>query len=485
MNDRDMAKSATLLAAAGMVEYGLQVVLPMLLVRYLTPEEFGEYRLLWLLATTAVAVFPLFMPQTLFYFLPRAVPGAKARLFGNTLMYLLLAGLAAALLLVLCWPLLPESIRLLGAYSGWVPLFVGLWVVAALIDVLPTADGRPVWQAAAVIFLAGLRTLGVGLVAILTRDLGAVLMAVCAFALVRLALVPLYVFSAGSERKFGLDWPLFGQQLAYSWPFAVGNSLFLLRLQADQWIVSAYFPPTAFALVSIAGVVLAVSTLVKQPIRNTILPEFSELVGHGNLVKAQALLQKSNAAIVLLVTPVLALLIVIAEDLVHVIYTATYRAAAPLMQIMLAGEILGLLGAGYLLSILRKRRLSIIISALGLTLSVTLCLLGIYLWGLNGAVVGSVLSMLLGETWTVLIVAREIRCRVIDLVPVSLIGPVLLLVLLASAAGMLLGEFLLAALSPMARLLCVSAAYVSIMALGIRCSGMWRSARTLLRPARA
>jgi hypothetical protein len=58
---------ALALAAAGLIEYALQIILPVILVRHLTPADFGEYRLVWLLAASAVPLFVLSFPHSLFY----------------------------------------------------------------------------------------------------------------------------------------------------------------------------------------------------------------------------------------------------------------------------------------------------------------------------------------------------------------------------------------------------------------------------------
>ena len=86
-----------MLGAAGVIEYGLQLLLPVILVRSLTAEAFGDYRLVWLLATTALAIFPLFIPGSLFHFLPRASPGSRAALMGNSLIFVVGAGAVAGL----------------------------------------------------------------------------------------------------------------------------------------------------------------------------------------------------------------------------------------------------------------------------------------------------------------------------------------------------------------------------------------------------
>src|SRR5215472_6281460 len=110
-------RKASFLAAAGLIEYALQFVLPVILVRYLTKQEFGDYRLMWLVATTGLILFPLFLPQSLFYFLPRAVPGTRPKLVGNTFLSLFALGGLSVLLLLVLMPVLPGSIAGLQHHS--------------------------------------------------------------------------------------------------------------------------------------------------------------------------------------------------------------------------------------------------------------------------------------------------------------------------------------------------------------------------------
>jgi O-antigen/teichoic acid export membrane protein len=71
------------------------------------------------------------------------------------------------------------------------------------------------------------------------------------------------------------------EQLKYLLPFAMANGFLALRAQAGQWIVAASFPSSAFALISIASVVMALGTLTRQPLGNALLSNISSLVGEG------------------------------------------------------------------------------------------------------------------------------------------------------------------------------------------------------------
>jgi O-antigen/teichoic acid export membrane protein len=405
-----------MLSIAGATEYAFQLILPVILVRYLSPAEFGDYRLLWLLATTAMALFPLSMPHSLFHFLPNAAPTDHPRFIGNTWLFVAFSGLAASLFLVTIWNWMPESVLNLRQYSTTTLFFVALWIAGSTLDVLPTADGNPRWQATAIVTLATVRTATLGLVAITTRDLQAVILAMCLIAFVRFILIPIYGLKFATVRGLALDIGLLRTQVRYSLPFAVGGALFLLRVQSDQWIVAAHFPAEVFALISIAAIVLSVSNLVRQPIINATLPRLSTLVGLGQFSEASRLQATVYATLSLLLLPILGLLFVVAPELVEIVYTRQYVGAAPLMQIYLIGQMVCVIAAGHLLIILDAGRLATLISSVCLVVSVVVSLIGLQLFGLYGAALGSVASLVLGEAWALSVAAKRLRTRVTMLI---------------------------------------------------------------------
>jgi O-antigen/teichoic acid export membrane protein len=473
-------KGAAFLGAAGLIEYGLQVVLPIILVRTLTPEAFGDYRLVWLLAITAVGIFPLAMPQSLFHFLPQAGSVERQQLVGNAWLFVTLSGLTAAVLLSLSWSLLPASVAGLQRYSLLAPAFLLLWVMSSLIDVLPTADGNARWQAVAITALAVLRALALGLTAVLTRDVGLVLLVMCAFALIKTLLVPLYAWTAASSRGLAIQLPLLVRQVRYAAPFAVGIALFLLRVQADQWLVAAYFPPEVFALISIAAIVLSISTLIRQPLNNATLPRLSHLIGSGELAGARELLAKSYSALALILFPVLGLLYVLSREIVEIVYTPRYLGAAPLMQLYLLGQMTMVFAAGHLLVVLNAGRVATTISAVCLALSVTLSLAGIHLIGLAGAVAGSVLSLVIGEVWALLTVTRHLETTVAGIMHWRIIGRALGVVATAIIGTSLAREYGLAALDLWGRLVTTGAVFLLVLSAGTVATGLHRSILPIL-----
>lgn len=422
------------LGVAGVIEYGLQALLPVILVRHLDAAAFGDYRLVWLVGTTGLALFTLAIPQSLFYFLPRADSSGRRRVIGNSFYFLAFSGLLAGATLVAFGPLLPSAVAGLDRYSGVAPIFLGLWVLGSLLDVLPTADGRAEWQARSTIALAMFRTIVLAAAAVMTRDGSAVLWFMCVFAFTKVCTVLLYANGVSNDKGILFDKRQLILQIKYAFPFALAGGLFALRTQADQWVVAASFPPTAFALISLATVVLGISTLIRQPVTRAILPKFSALVGAGDLEQARLLLAKGYPAVAFVLMPAMGLVFVAAKELVEIIYTRNYVEAAPIMQIYLVGQMANTFEAGYLLIAINRGKLAASIHGVCLILAVILSLIGIKMFGLNGAAAGSVICVFIAELWALFAVAHALEARPVDIVRFSITARIVLVTVLAVVA---------------------------------------------------
>lgn len=475
-------RKAGFLAIAGLLEHALQMALPVVLVRHLTKQEFGDYRLMWLLATTGVILFSFFLPQSLFYFLPRAAPGTRPKLVGNTLLSLFALASLSILLLQMLMPILPGSIAGLQRYSPLVQFFAGTWVLASILEVLPNADGRTEWQAFATVALAILRAAALAGSAVVSGDLGWVLVAMCGVAMVKVGMALAYALFAAQETGFGFDGRLARLQLNYSLPFAVAQGLFAFRVRADQWVVAANFSNTAFALISIASMVLVLGTLTRQPLNDALLPNVSSLLGEGRLTDARALVQKGYLLLGLILPPLLGLLISTADELVEIIYTSEYLGAVPLMKIYLLGQLATVFAAGHLLQVFKFGRQAAVIGAISLLLSVVLSTLGVHFFGLAGAVAGSTVSLVLWECWALKKVAKALGASIAQLIRFDQIWKVMVTI----AAGVFVVHISCSGLetSVFLRLFLKSSVFVATVLLGLALMNMHGTLLSLVREGR-
>jgi O-antigen/teichoic acid export membrane protein len=403
---------ALTLGAANAFDFALQFLLPVLLVRYLDADAFGEYRLLWLVAGTVLAVATLAMPASLYYFLPRSDAQAKRLYVNQTLAFLVVAGLVCAWAVSAWNPWLPANLAALARHAAVVPAFIALWVVASLLDLLPAAEERVTWQANATVGLAVLRAALLSLVAVLTRELAPVLLVLLAFVAFKATLLLVYIARAHGLRGPVLRWRVFADQLIYAAPLGAAGALYGLRTQADQWVVAALFPLGMFAAFSIAAVLGPLMNLCRQSVNLAFLPVMSRRQAAGDIAGMLELNSRGNIMVGAIVLPLFAFAFVFAEDLVTLIYTAAYLDAAPVMRVYIIGIAALVIELSGIMMLMRQAVFVMGVNVLGLLLAVALSWTGAVHIGLAGAAMGGVVVIYLDRIATLLRIARLTGVRI-------------------------------------------------------------------------
>jgi len=428
-----LRRRAFSLGAASGFDYAIQLLLPIVLVRCLDPEAFGQYRLLWLVVGTVMAIATLAMPASLFYFVPRADSAAARRLYINqTLLYLTAAGLISGIAVGPWNHWLPENVRALAAHGLFVPTFVLLWVVASLLDMLPTVDERVRWQAKATIGLALLRAAGLSLAAIITRDLAVVFLVLLAFVTFKLMLLLAYVGRHHRLQGPILRWQVFAGQLKYAAPFGAGGALYALRGHGDQWAAATLFPVTMFASFSIAAVLAPLLNVIRQAFSVAFVPSMSRLHASGDVESTLELNRRANVMTASILYPFLAFTFVFADDLVRVVYTAAYVDAVPVMRLYIGGLAALTLELATVTFVMRQGTFVLGLNLATLPCSLALSWYAALRFGLPGAAVGSAVVAYVDRALTLRRISRLTAMPVRRLQDWSTLARLLLLTILVA-----------------------------------------------------
>lgn len=410
---RSLERRALRLGTANALDYAVQFMVPIVLTRALDAQSFGEYRLLWLAVATLMVIVPMFMSESLYYFVPRSTPAERRLYVNQTILWLSVAGLVAAWALSPWNPWLPQKLQSLAYGHGLVvPAFVLCWIVAYLLDVLPTVDERVGWQANAIVGMSLLRAVVLSAVALATHDLGAVLVALAVLAALKVALLFFYV-----AQQHGLGRPLaradaFAGQVRHAAPFGLSGMLHGLRTQADQWVVAALFSVAMFASFSIATVLGPLVQLFRKSVNHVFLPSMSRSHSDGDLKAMLQLNSRANAMVALLVYPLLAFAFVFAEPLVAFVYTPTYLDAAPVLRVYAIALVVFVVELNSIMLLLKQGPYAAAVNAGALALAVPLSYFGAVTWGLPGAALGSVV-VIYGERLISLVrIARQVALPV-------------------------------------------------------------------------
>jgi O-antigen/teichoic acid export membrane protein len=459
-----LGRRALSLGLANAFDYALQFLLPVVLVRCLEPDAFGQYRLLWLAVGTVMAIVTQAMAGSLYYFLPRSDASAKRLYINQTLVFLAVVGLIAAWSVSAWNPWLPEKIRDIARHEWVVPVFVLLWVVASPLDLLATAEERVAWQAQATVGLSALRTAAISAAALLTQQLEPVLLVLLGFVAFKLAVLLGYV-----ARHHGLRGPflrprVFADQVIYAAPFGAAGALFSVG---------------AFASFSIGTLLAPLIHLLRQPVMLAFLPSMSRLQSAGDLRGMVELNRRANVLVATFAFPLLAFAFVFAKDIVTTIYTTAYADAASVMRVYIIGLAALVLELATTMQLLRQGTFVLRLGLIVLALSIALSWSAAHLLGLAGAAVGSVAAIYVDLTVTLRRVAQRTGIPVGHQQDWRALGLLMLLAALAAAFAWSVSSRYLAGEPPLLRAvagsLLVTAAYAALAATSGRGRG-WLAA---------
>lgn len=452
LSARGLRQRVLSLGSAKAFDYAVQFLLPVVLVRCLDAETFGEYRLLWVAVGTVLAVAPLGLPGCLFYFLPR-LSGAARRLYINqTLIFLSTTGLIGALAVSPWNPWLPETMKGLMGFGPLVPAFVVLWVVASFLDVLPTIEEHILWQAKATVGLGILRAAALSAAAYFTGELGAVLAVLLAFVVLKLGLLVGYIAA-----HHGLGGPYvrrsaFADQIAHAAPFGAAGGLHDLRSQSDQWVAAALFPLGMFASFSVAAVLAPLVNLFRQSVSSVFLPGMSRMQGEGDVAGMLEQNSRANVMVGAMVLPLLAFAFLYAEQIITVVYTATYVEAAPVMRIYIAGLAALIVELASVVLLLRQGPFMLRLNLILLVLSVAASYIGAREFGLPGAAAGFLVAAYLNPIITLRRISLITGMPLRRLQDWGALAQLALFTLIAAAAASLVDSRFLASSAPFLRM---------------------------------
>ena len=411
------------LGAVNALDMVIQVVLPMILVRLLNEQDFSLYRALWLLTGTTQAVFAMAIPASLFYFLPR-----NSRPEGSV--YLVQAAgymfAASALSLITSWTWATshgiESLQRLQ-----VAAFVACWLFSTLLESMFNAQQRVARQAQVNLFFALMRLLLVVAAAWVFRSWTAVLIAHVGFGLLKAlaCMIAVRRHAVPGTRPSRVHWR---EQFRYAVPFGISTALSLTRQRIDQWMVASVYSSAQFGLYSVASVFTPIQGLIRATVNQLVLPELNRLEAQADLKSMQAINQRGNIGVALIMFPTLAFIAAWAFWLLALLFTANYSGAAAAVQAYCLALLIDSMEVVTLLIALRQGRFMMFADAVLLVLTVLGSLLGAYWFGLTGAALGQVVGSIGAQ------LATYVRCSQLTQIPIRELQAWSVLAKIAAAA---------------------------------------------------
>lgn len=312
---------------------GATFFIPVVLARLLEVDEYGTFKQFFLVANTLYLALTLGMPQSLYYFLPRA-EGAEARSYlAQTLIWLLGAGAMVGIGLVLAAPLL-EALGgpQLAAMRVPMAIFCACLLGSGALEAGLTAQGRPASAAAAYAVSDTAKTIFFVAPALLGLGLSGVFWGAAIFTSLRLCaawLVHGRTRGAPLARR-----ALFAGQLRYALPFGAAMLLAMPQQQFHQYVVAAATDPAVFAVYAVGCFNLPIVDLLYSPTSELLMYRIGEQERRGRPAEeAAAAFREAAGKLAYAFLPIAAGLWAIAPSFLALLYGERFVGAAPIFRI--------------------------------------------------------------------------------------------------------------------------------------------------------
>lgn len=332
-----LGAQAVWLLVAKTVGFAFTIALPLVLVRRLDQEQFGLYKQIFLIVTTATLILPLGFGMSAFYFLPRERHRQGAVIM-NILVFQSAIGLAAAALLVAFPHMLVRLFNnpAIAADTGLTAVLVVLWTVGSFLEIAPVALQDVRGSTGLIVTTQFSKTAALLLAALLFGTVRAVVIAAIVHSVGQIVLMAWYLHGRFPHFWRGFDRRLLWRQAAYALP--VGASGLLLRLQNDipHAFVSNAFGPAVYAIYAVGVFKLPLVGLLRESIGSVVLPRINELESNNERRKILVLVAEAARKLAFVYLPVSALLMVVGRALIEVMFTKQYADSWPIFAVTLA-----------------------------------------------------------------------------------------------------------------------------------------------------
>lgn len=335
-NKTSLTAQAAWILIAKIVSFALAIALPLLLARRLNQTDFGLYKQVFLVLTTANALLPFGFGMSAYYFLPRE-PGRRGSLVLNILIFNAIVGFLAGSVLflfpdALAWLFGDEVMREFAPVLG---IAIAFWIFSTFLETLVIANNEPRLAMIFIVFSQLSKAVFFLAAAVFYGTVLSLIWAAVAQAILQTAVLFLYANQRfpGFWRVF--DFPLFRRQFVYTLPFGLSGWLYTGQTDAHNYFVSRRFTPADFAVYSVGCFELPLIGILAESVSSVLIPLMSRLSATNDKREIIETSARVTRKLALVYFPLYAFLFVTADVFITTLFTANYAASVPIFRLNL------------------------------------------------------------------------------------------------------------------------------------------------------
>jgi O-antigen/teichoic acid export membrane protein len=417
-----LARQAMAVTASRLLNQGLMVLSPLVLVRLLSVEDFGAYREFLLYATVLGNLAAFSLPNSLLYFIGRQPQGAigYAR---RAAIGLGVASVLTVLVYGVVEALLPHPP--LGEHLLPCLLYVLCFANLDFWEFLWLAQRR---TSRVMLYTAGrlaARTLLVCVVAWLTASVAAMLWSLVALEALRLLVAGVAwrrIAAGAAAVPLEATWR---EQLAFSLPSGLVVFVSTFNRAIGGMVVGQALGEAALALLVIGAYLLGIVAPLRNSVSDVLLPALSAQAKHGSQAWVPAW-QRASVQVAILLFPIAVVSWRYAGEFVSLAFSARYVEAAPLLRWYAGMVALACLDVALALRVMGRTRAMLGVSVVTLAVNLGLLLLLVPRYGVEAAAAALLVSTASGTLYLLWQATRALQRPMASLVPCGALAKVAL-----------------------------------------------------------
>lgn len=374
----------------------LQFLVPAVMVRLITQEDFGVYRQFGLVAGTFVLLLNMGYKSSLFYFFPTTNFVGRQKIVQQT-EFLYLVNLC---IFYVIFYFFGDSILIYLNFKEFIEvkflvvLFVTLTLLSFFLETIFILEKNLRWNKFFLPLQKLVRFIVLTAVIVAVPGFKGPIYALILFAILKFIYFIYYNFRY-FKKLYRINFELLRKQLIYSLPFGFALTLNLISTKFDQFFINKYITTEEFAIYSISFLSIPILGQFFKSIHNVVVPEIAIAMSKNNLEKATNLWKKTVEKTSSVTIPAVFLFWVMANEIITILYTIQYVEAVHYYRIFVLMFLVSMFSHEIVLRGSNKTKYILYSNIIGTIVTVAAGLILIPKFRLYGAVITALIGRII------------------------------------------------------------------------------------------
>lgn len=309
-------------------------ILPVIIVRVLSQEDFGLYRQAFTVLTNAVTILSLGFAMSAFYYLSREEKHRASAVFNIILFHFVMGGLACGFLFF--FPQFLGNIFRSDAMTKLAPnigLTIWIWLFSLFLETVAIANKESRPSTFFIIFSQVSKTAFLVGAVIIFGTVTSILNAAIIQGLIQTAILLIYLNTRFPKFWTKFDWSFFREHLIYAVPFGLAATLWVLQQDIHKYFVGNRFSDAEFAIYAAGCAQLPFAAILVDSVGSVLIPKMSELQLKDDKREMIRIITRSMQKLAFFFFPIFVFLFLTAETFISTLYTRNYLAAVPIFLV--------------------------------------------------------------------------------------------------------------------------------------------------------